>query len=296
MAKLPITDSDIKAYQRDGVVCLRGALDANWIAALEAGFEANLSAPSAKASMFHDDGAAFVGVDDAEKRSRYTGRDDLSRPRFVGDLDRWHDIPEFRAFLLDSPVAGIAGRLMGGTKANLFLQEILFKEAGAETPTPWHQDMPFFPMEGEQTCTVWIPLDPVTRENGIEYVAGSHLWGKAYLPLDMADPAAHYGRDMAGYDRAPDIDREREKHRLLLWDMAPGDIIVHHGYALHGAPGNTSAQRRRTFICRYTGDDVRYHGAKHERLAPAMPHCGLAEGAPMDCETFPVHWREEAAA
>ena len=100
-----VSPSDIEVYDRDGAVCLRGALDARWVAALEAGFEANLSAPSEKASIFHADGAAFVGLDDAEKRSRYTGRADLSAPRFVGDLDRWRDIPEFRAFLLESPVA-----------------------------------------------------------------------------------------------------------------------------------------------------------------------------------------------
>lgn len=291
MANAIVNPSDIEAYRRDGAICLRGAISPRWLAALEAGFEANLTAPGEKAAIFHDDGSAFVGVDDAEKRSRYTGRTDLTVPRFMGEPDRWQDIPEFRAFLLESPVAEIAGRLMGARKANLFLQEILFKDAGAATPTPWHQDMPFFPMEGEQTCTVWIPLDPVIPENGIEYVAGSHLWGKAYLPLDMADPAAHYGADVSGYDCAPDIDRMREAHRILLWDMAPGDIIVHHGYALHGAPGNTSLQPRRTFVSRYTGDDVRYRGDKHQRLGPAMAHCGLAEGAPMDCETFPLHWR-----
>lgn len=292
MAACLITDNDIEPFDRDGVICLRTAFDSRWIDELRHGFEQNLTSPSDRASMFYDDGAAFVGVRDAETRRRYTGRQDLvAAPRFIGDLDNWRMIPEYENFLFHSPVAEIAGRVIRSSKANLFLQDVLYKEAGADTPTPWHQDMPFFPMEGDQTCTVWIPLDPIRRENGIEYIRGSHRWGKAFLPLDMADPKSHYGADVSSFTPTPDIDAQRDAHDILTWNMEPGDCLVHHGYALHGAPGNSSNQARRVFIARWTGDDVRYRSTKHQRLAPGFPHCGLREGAPMDCETFPVVWR-----
>ena len=295
MAAGSVAQSDIDAYRRDGVVCLRGAIEAYWIEGLRAGFERNLTNPSDRASVFYDDAAAFVGLRDAETRGKYTGREVLARePSFMNDMDNWLSIPEYEDALRRSPIAEIAGRLMGARKANLFLQDVLLKDAGADKPTPWHQDMPFFPMEGDQTCTVWIPLDPIRPENRIEYVAGSHLWGQAFLPLDMDDPDDHYGADMAAFTPTPDVDARRGDYRILSWEMEPGDIIVHHGYALHGAPGNSGTRARRTFLARFTGDDVRYHGEKHKRLGPAMPHCGLAEGAAMDCEAFPVLWQEKA--
>jgi ectoine hydroxylase-related dioxygenase (phytanoyl-CoA dioxygenase family) len=287
-----VTDEAIEAFHRDGVVCLRHAFSPKWINALRAGFERNLTDPSHRASMFYDDGAAFVGLRDSETRGQYTGRHDLAaKPRFAADIDTWRTHPEFDQFIHYSPVAEMAGRIMRATKANLFLQEIMLKDAGTDTPTPWHSDMPFFPMEGGQTCTVWIPLDPIRRENGIEYVRGSHRWGKAFLPLDMPDPRQHYGVDVSPFAPLPDIESHRNDYDIITWDMEPGDCIVHHGYAVHGAPGNSSKQPRRVFIVRWLGDDVRYHSTKHQRLAPSFPDCGLAEGAPMDCETFPVIWR-----
>ena len=180
---------------------------------------------------------------------------------------------------------------MGAAKVNLLVHDVMLKDAGTDTPTPWHQDMPFFPMEGRQSCTIWIPLDPIGRENRIEYVRGSHRWGKAFLPLDMDDPVAHYGADLSAYTPTPDVDRHRDDYELLSWEMMPGDCIVHDGYALHGAPGNSGPQPRRVFAARWTGDDVRYRGEKHARLVGGFSDCGLAEGAPLDSEKFPVVWR-----
>ena len=292
MTRNLVAESDIEAFQRDGVVCLRGVLSDHWIELLRAGFERNLTEPSERASIFYDDAMAFVGVRDEETRGRYTGRDDLAAvPRFMNDIDNWRDLPEYEEFLFRSPCAEIAGRLMRSRKANLFLQDVMLKQAGTDTPTPWHQDMPFFPMEGDQTCTVWIPLDPIVPENGIEYVRGSHRWGKAFLPFDMPDPEAHYETDLSGFTPTPDVDAHRDDYELLSWEMMPGDCIVHHGYALHGAPGNSSTQLRRVFAARWTGDDVRYDTEKHGRLTAQFANCGLAEGASLDSDTFPVVWQ-----
>ena len=234
----------------------------------------------------------FVGVRAEETRGSYTGRADLGRvPRFMNDVDNWREVPEYEELLFRSPVAEFAARLMRATKANLVLQDVVMKEPGAEMPSPWHHDVPNQPLEGDQSCSVWIPLDPIRRENGIEYVRGSHRWGKAFLPLDMADPEAHYGADLSPYEQMPDIDAHREDYEILSWEMEPGDCIVHHGYALHGAPGNTSPWRRRTFIARFAGDDVRYYGSRHLKTVPDYPHCTLADGAPLDSDTFPVVWR-----
>lgn len=292
MAHELVSDHQMADYERDGVVCLRGVFGDAWIAKLRAGFEHNLTSPSDRASLFFGDALGFVGLRDGETRGAYTGRRDLAAaPRFMNDVDNWRGVPEYEDFLFHSPVAELAARVMGSAKANLLLQDVMMKAAGADAPTPWHQDAPSQPFEGDQSCAVWIPLDPVARQHNIEYVAGSHRWGKAYLQLDVADPEAHYGPGVAAFSQTPDIESQRDDHEILSWDVEPGDCIVHHGYVLHGAPGNAGPHRRRTFIARWTGDDIRYHGAKQRQLRPEYPDCRLKDGDLMDSDTFPVVWR-----
>jgi ectoine hydroxylase-related dioxygenase (phytanoyl-CoA dioxygenase family) len=102
----------------------------------------------------------------------------------------------------------------------------------------------------------WIALDHVGAGNGaVEYVAGSHRWGKRFQPTAFAG-SAEYERE-PGVEDVPDIDSQRDQHRLLSWDLAPGDGIAFHGQILHGSPGNASpSARRRAYSIRYCGDDV----------------------------------------
>lgn len=49
------------------------------------------------------------------------------------------------------------------------------------------------------------------------------------------------------------------KFELLTWDMDPGDCLVHHSLAVHGAPGISSQSgRRRAYATRWFGEDVRF--------------------------------------
>lgn len=49
------------------------------------------------------------------------------------------------------------------------------------------------------------------------------------------------------------------KLELLTWDMEPGDCLVHHSFAVHGAPGISSQSgRRRAYATRWFGEDVRF--------------------------------------
>ena len=85
--------------------------------------------------------------------------------------------------------------LMQSRKVNLFHEHVLVKEPGTEEPTPWHNDQPYWTVEGWQVASLWIPLDPVARENGVEYVAGSHRKGEWFKPKRFADSADHPSDD-----------------------------------------------------------------------------------------------------
>ncbi len=262
-------DAEIEAYRRDGAVALRGVFAPHWIAALARGLDRNMAEPGPYAKRYTPEGKPGL---------------------FFGDYCNWPRIAEYRDFLANSPAAGLAARLMGAAKVNLFHEHVLVKEPGTEERTPWHHDQPYYFVDGDQICSLWIPLDPVPIATCVRYVAGSHRWGKWYAPARFADGKDHPDKD-ARFEAVPDIDAEPEKYRLLAWDLAPGDCIAFHGLTLHGAPGNRTAGRRRAFAARYTGDDAVFAPRQGFMSPPPPATGGPRPGAPMDSEAFPVVWR-----
>ena len=100
-----------------------------------------------------------------------------SRPddpgRFFEDFRGWQRIPEYEEFIRESPAAQIAGELMGSRHVRLFHDHVLVKEPATRQPTPWHQDQPYYNVDGRHVCSLWMPVDPVDRESTVEFVAGS---------------------------------------------------------------------------------------------------------------------------
>ena len=70
-----------------------------------------------------------------------------------------------------------------------FHDHVLVKHPGNSTVTPWHQDQPYYCVQGERTVSFWTPLDPVSRNVCMECVAGSHTWNRAgYRPVRFDGP------------------------------------------------------------------------------------------------------------
>lgn len=144
----------------------------------------------------------------------------------------------------ESDIAQAAAQVMGCSSVRYFTDQLLVKEPGTPAETPWHQDYPYFPCEGEQVCSVWLGLDTVTRDSGaMSFVPGSHLWNKLYTPRSFGTQAA-YGQDPLD-GPVPDINADPIAYPTICHEMEPGDVTIHHARTLHGARGNASATRRR---------------------------------------------------
>ncbi|MFO0996281.1 MAG: phytanoyl-CoA dioxygenase family protein [Alphaproteobacteria bacterium] len=269
---LAIGEDVIAAYERDGAVCLRGLIEPRWLDIAARGIERNKSSPG--------------------HRFKYYGGD-AARGGFFQDSCSWRRIGEYRDFAFHSPAAAIAATLMRATRVHLFFDNIMVKDPGTEATTPWHQDVPYWPIEGDQVASVWVPLDSISRENRLEFVAGSHRWGKKFVPKNFSNPTEYYDLTLPGFERMPDFDSRRGEFSILAWDMAPGDCLVFHGHVVHGAPGNRTSRPRRAIIMRYSGDDAVYAGDKHDQLGPPFPDCELASGAPIGGALFPEVWRRD---
>lgn len=263
-----ITDAELRAYREDGVVCLRGMFDADWVERLRAAVDADKAAPSPMAKNINEEG----------------GTGDFTSDTFV-----WRHVEGFRQAVFSSPGAALAGAVMGAAKVNLIFDQILVKEPGTSTRTLWHHDGTYWPVAGDQISTLWVALDHVGTDTGaVEYVKGSHRWGKRFLAVSF-NPNQKYEEDLPP---VPDIDAERDRYDFAQFDMAPGDCTLHHALTVHGAPGNTStSQRRRAYVQRWAGDDVVYN--PRPNLQRMLEDPGVAPGAPLDSDLFPVVWRAE---
>lgn len=164
----------------------------------------------------------------------------------------------------------------------LFHDHVLVKEPGTSKPTPWHQDGPYYFVEGRQTVSFWSPLDPV-REATLRCVAGSHLWPKAVLPTRWLSETNFYP-DEENYMPVPDPDAEGMNIREF--EMEPGDAVAFNYMTLHGARGNTSTTRRRAFSLRLVGDDARYV-ERPGRTSPPFPGHDMVAGQRLREDWFP---------
>ena len=183
----------------------------------------------------------------------------------------------------DSPAAAVAARLMRSKTAQLFHDHVLVKEPGTSKPTPWHQDSPYYFVEGEHTISFWTPLDPV-RDATLRLVEASHRWPKPVLPTRWLKETDFYpGTD----DYLPVPDPDADGLPVLEWPMEPGDAIAFDFRTLHGARGNESPNRRRAFSLRFVGDDARYV-ERPGATSPPFPGHGMAPGQRLRTDWFPV--------
>jgi len=281
----PITDDEVEAFWRDGVVCLRQVMPAEWLEGMAAPVEASLSTAAVTdltafgADLSHHAGANVLLDENVRSRA-------LPRGHFKAGTDHWRDQPEFLDFAVRSPLAPIVARLLRSEHVWFYEDSVLVKEPGTQEKTAFHQDMAYFHLAGDLVCTTWVPLDPVRAETGaVRFVVGSHRDRTRYKPNTFVTDLSLPGTD--GVD-VPDYDRVGEA-RIVSFDTDPGDITVHHARTIHGAYANASAtQRRRAISVRYAGDGTVFSPVPGG-LAKAH-HAGMRAGDPLDPQACPLAW------
>jgi ectoine hydroxylase-related dioxygenase (phytanoyl-CoA dioxygenase family) len=268
---VPVDRQQIEYYQRHGAVVLRGTFG-DWVEILARGIEHNMAEPGP------------YGTENV--------RPEDGGGSFFDDYCNWQRIGEFRDFMLHSPAAEIAGLLMDSRQVQIFHDHVLVKEPGTPKSTPWHQDMPYYCVNGLQTASFWIPLDPVTPDNTLRLVLGSHLWQKLLRPKKWAGGESFYADESTFMD-LPEV--ENGTYEILAPALEPGDAIVFNYRTVHGAHGNSGAGRRRAFSARYLGDDARFI-QRPGRTSPPYPGIGQSSGERMREDWFPTVWCAPAVA
>jgi ectoine hydroxylase-related dioxygenase (phytanoyl-CoA dioxygenase family) len=255
-----------EAFTRDGVVVLRQALDPEWIELLARGVDHSHDHPSRWAFGF-------------SRQGEIDG--------FWSDYGSWQEVDEYRQVVYRSGLADVAGALMGSPTVRFFHEHVLVKEPGTTQRTPWHHDQPYYCVDGDQNVSMWIPLDAVPQGAGLRFIAGSHRWGRWFVPRTFAEHAA-YTPAVGRFELVPDLDGELDRHRVLQFATAPGDVLCFHFRTLHDAPGTESmGGRRRAVSLRWLGDDATFALRPWEH-SPPYERRQLAPGGPLDDDRFPL--------
>ena len=276
------TVSFVDQFRRDGATVIRRVLDPAWIELLAQGVEHNRTHPSAW-SHWYTDADEAIG--------------------FWSDYVTWRDVEQYRRVAFESPLPALARELMGSETVRFFHEHVLVKEPGATERTPWHHDQPYYCVDGDQNVSLWVALDPVPATTGMRFLAGSHRWDRWFVPRRFIDHSSYADGalgdssapvDATGhrYEQVPDVDALLasgvDDHRVLSFDVEPGDVIAFHYRTLHDAPGNELDRRRRAVSFRWVGDDATF-AARPWEVSPPYDADGLTVGGGLgDDPRFPL--------
>ena len=262
---------DIKTFQHDGVVILRGAFS-DWVEPLRQGLQRNLDNPQ---------GFAFP----------CESNPDGAPGRFFDSYCNWQLIPEYFDFVSQSTAASVAGQFMGGDSAQFFHEHAFLKAPGTQQATPWHQDLPYYCVDGRRTASIYISLDQADADVAVKFVKGSHRWNQLFYPRVFMDGACLNDESAnADMQAVPDIDANLEDYEIISNSLEPGDTIIFDFRTLHGTGNAEIKSMRRAFSTRWIGDDVRYCERSGETSPPYTDH-GMSHGEPMREDWFPVLWQ-----
>ncbi|WP_440909284.1 phytanoyl-CoA dioxygenase family protein [Candidatus Pelagibacter sp.] len=266
----------IDEYNQNGAVLIKGKFDHCWINKLKEGFEKAKSNPSPR----------FVNHTKVK-----------SSPSYYEDFWTWNLIPEFKDFVFNSPTPKIASELLEAKEINLVMDNWFYREAGSKSKPPFHHDISYFDFEGSM-CVLWLPLEPVKKEEGIAWIKGSHLWNKLFLRTRFND--GHLVDGEAGivngkkYEVTPDILKNKDDYEYLEWDLEVGDCVYFDIRTLHGGLYESTPKsdiHRFTLRMAKEQSKIEYRGdwAREERAI--MEQNGYKNGDDLAGKMFPTLYK-----
>ncbi len=256
---MQLTDSHIRAYDRDRHIRLPGF------------FEAGELARHARAV------ADRVAIMNRETRP-LEARDTYGKA-FLQCTNLWVKDEAVRELVFDRRLADTAARLMGTRGVRLYHDQALAKEPGGGI-TPWHADQYYWPLATDKVITAWIPLQETPLEMGaLEFASGSHRLLE--------------GRDLAISDRS----EEEIGKRMKIGDFphvaepfAAGDVSFHSGWVFHRAGANRTDRVRHAMTIIYMDIDMVLKEPEndHQRLDWQVWCPGAEIGKVIDTPLNPV--------
>ena len=188
------------------------------------------------------------------------------------------------------------------TKAvHYFFDAVFVRSPGTKFETPWHQDEPYWSIEGYDACTLWMPLVPVKKKNCLSFVPGSHLFKSVFNQKNFGELTGN-PKDQVDFSKVadqefPDINADPESYGVVSWELQPGDCIAFNGRTMHGGSGKLDNDTSlKVFTTKWMGDDVRIKFRNYGMdpdFSSVMIKKGLKSGDRPSTDMYPLVWSKK---
>jgi ectoine hydroxylase-related dioxygenase (phytanoyl-CoA dioxygenase family) len=244
----------VEQFHQQGYLVVEGVLSADEIAALQHDFDQWVEESRARSDAWGEtqDGRARFDLE-SDHRADHPSLRRVSSPTEIS--------PVYARTALQSRMAQIAGKLIGGSGTRFHHSKINSKLPHTATQVKWHQDFLFTPHSNDDIVTALLMVSEVTPENGpLNVIPGSHkgpLWShwqnnRFTGAVDDAVVAEHCRQPVACFG-------------------PPGSVCFMHTRLLHASSPNVTELPRTLFICVYAAEDSLPYG---ENPLPSQ-HAGV---------------------
>ena len=250
-----VSETQVQFYQENGFLQLDGVLASDELGRLREAIDA---------IYLRGQG----GIHNSGGRSAYSKVLDQR-------VNLWRDDAVVADYVFTPRLAEIARRLCGAQGVRLCHDQALLKQPGDSKPTPWHQDLPYWPMNEPGALSLWMALDDVDERNGaMSFVPGSQRVG-ALPGINLVDPQDLFAMVPKG---------ELAGTRPVTARMQAGSCTFHNGLTFHYAAANQTERPRRAMVIIYMPDGTTFNGHGHI----CTDGLGLEVGKPIAGDLFPL--------
>jgi phytanoyl-CoA hydroxylase len=227
-----ISEQDVQAYQRDGLIVVPDVLDASTLSQVR----------SVIAELVADSAKTLAHTDIYDLEPGHTAEN--PRVRRIKTPHKVHAL--FNDIVRSPAVLDILKQLIG-PNLRLHGSKLNMKSAQYGSPVEWHQDWAFYPHTNDDVLAIGVLLDDCDLSNGPMLVTpGTHtreVWN-------------HHGDDgcFAGLIDPDSI--KTEIGRAIACTGRAGSMSFHHVRALHGSAMNTSDRSRNLLLYEVAASDA----------------------------------------
>lgn len=222
-----LTDEQFATYQQDGYV-VETVLSADEITAARERLQAYTAGD-------RDPGGISMQVEPRVERGETEADSEAGKYRKLSGVVEHDDL--FYELATKDAIVGPVTQLLG-PDLKLFRSAVLMKPPQIGSEKGAHQDAPYWPIQPQDECSVWIPLDRATPENGcMQVIPGGHKRG----PLPHVSVQDDYVIDEDHYERED----------LEPLPMEAGAGLFFHALLPHYTRPNDTDRWRRAVVFSY---------------------------------------------
>lgn len=270
MYNFDLTPKQIAQFNEDGFLIIERLLEPEEVARARERFE----------PMFRGEFETGLYPDEWNWQQ---GRDAPDRTRQI--CNGWKSDRTIAALILNAQVGKLCAQLGDWPGARIAQDNVLWKPPGAK-PLGYHQDNSYLGWcVPSHYVTCWMALDDTTAAGGtIEYVRGSHRWGK-FPPIGRFHAPDDYREGLR--QGAMAVGREPE---IVPIEVPAGACALHHGDTWHGSDTNRADRPRRSVVAHCVSSDSQFHPTE---ISYIYNRYKRVDDTRMDESHFPIMWRRD---